>query len=313
MKKNWFAAIAVTFLTVLLTACTSQVLPSKTFGVPTMDYPQYKQQVVEGATWTIPMGVDFLPVGHPLSEQEARLMKLHRDTLKTGGYYYNELRLRHTFEAKYLEAGTSGWFDENGNLRYLVSCGNQTSLIPLAKVCPSTVSCPLGKFSFGDNSHTTVTPKPLQTEADSASGSLKNFLLSWLGLPFLIAFWLIALAALAWLARALYRLFSQSNTPEPPTPIPTPTTPAPAPTPIPTSPVPAPTPVAPATSQEIPSSTMTVRQYGPFMKSTVSDRQADGFHVSADGKEIGVFSTPVNIEDAGERGHFVVHTTTATS
>lgn len=296
MKKwgSFATRLAATLLIVVLTACTSQVSSSKTFTVlPTQSYDQYKQMVVDGTTWTIPMGIDFVPVGHPLSEHEARLLKLHKETLKYRGFFYNELRSRHTFEAKYLEVGTEVWADETDRPRYLVSCGNQISIVPMGVTCPNTVSYP-------------------KTEGAGTFDLQEKLLAFLLALAALIAIGMMLFAAIVWLAGAIARLLSptppvQETTPTPEAP------PTPAPVPVAPTSTPAQVPVAPATSQETPASTVTMRRFGPFKTTTTSDRQEDGFHVVGDGRELGVFTTPVTTEDAGERGHFVVHTTTTTS
>ncbi len=97
-------------------------------------YYGYERVVIQSATWTAPDYInlrDFPPLGGKLTERDARILDLHQEPLKVGGWFVNELRERHTFEVVYLERGTMVWADNAaGNTpRYLVSCGNRINFL----------------------------------------------------------------------------------------------------------------------------------------------------------------------------------------
>ncbi|MBP9711488.1 MAG: hypothetical protein KBD55_00425 [Candidatus Pacebacteria bacterium] len=144
---------------------------------------------------------------------------------------------------------------------------------------------------------------------------------------------LVLLLLLLWLIWAIVRgFYDWLNRPDPTYPLdpiypPTRTT-APTPSPM-TPPVfqPEPAPVAPtpqpakATSASEPvavapvtaakpasvkTTTTMKHRFGPYKRVDVGDRQADGYHVTGDGDEIGVFKSPGRTEDAANDGHYFV-------
>lgn len=313
------------FLTILLAgftlACGSNPVVSKTatHQVPRMEYDAYMKKMIGGKEWVVPAHLDidnWIPMGRILTQRESELLHLRKENLSAGGYYHNEIRERHSFEVKWLEAGTEVWATQDGTPRYLVSCGNLIIEALKTVVPPENVTFPDGKFHYANSveeipNTTDSSPATLKVPP-STSGGMSLFqdlgnkllnLLKWLvGIFLLTTFFVLMLILLMLFFNALYDTMSwlRNRMRGAPTTglAPTPKTIVPPPPP-PASPAPSQTPV------NRPAATRMTR-VGPFNSVHVSDRQTDGFHVSADGREIGVYKNPVRTEDAGSDGHYVV-------
>lgn len=313
--RRLLAVLLISLASVSMLACGGGQVPqqqSVTYEVPTRQEVGHTKKVIAGKTWVIPSHVnidEWPPMGGVLSERDARLMHLHKEPLKEGGFYHNELRERHTFEVAWLEKGEMVWATADGTPRYLVSCGNIIAWVLPITVAPMTVTFPDGRFNFSDND-VVIAPETWTNKLSDGDWSQKipgllsdqgfrNLLGTIVGLILLLLlFWLLYV-----IGREMLRSIRGGGPYHPAVP---PAPPAPAPAPV-VPPAPAPVPPAPApVSQAPPTEATRTTRIGPFKKVEVSDRQADGFHVSADGREIGVFKNPVHTEDAGEKGHYVV-------
>lgn len=314
----------------------TRTVETTTFNVPSKPVELYERKLIDKVNWTVPKAIDitkWVPLGRVLSERDAKLLRLHVETLKYGGFYYNELRERRTFEVTYIAEGTPVWVDEFGIPRYLVSCGNLIGRVEPTQNCPYAVTCPLGKFSYiggedvqGQPSSTSPSPEATQSSNSLNDGALpatsgdsdqnsNNWDFSWLrnGILGLLALGvLLAIAIL--IGWALYRLLQalrNNATPPPPAayaqrpphfPRPVqPVAPAPAPVPNPEPvPTPAPVPVAP---------NPTWRRHGPFDRTENTNAGLPGSHLIAYPRN----GTPVDLgvvgntatDDDGPNGHYV--------
>jgi len=300
------------------------ITPQTQFEVPVSETAQFELRTIDGKSWTVPKGIDldaYPLLGGVLSARDAKLLGLHKETLKEDRIFLNELRERRTFEAANIKAGSEVWVDKLGVVRYLVSCGNRLQMPKVIEACPFTVFCPAGLFKNPDGTLVqgakmpnevrptpTVTPQPAASDNDSvvkkatsggwSFGSFGAAALSLLKLAALLALAMI----LAWLLYALWSFLREEYRRNPP--VPTPVVPAPAPAPVPVVPV-RPVPVAPVVA--IPPAQV-VRRYGPFRTVGITDRGLNGYRVSGDGRDFGTFQLPGRVEvDAMGNQYFVIN------
>ena len=316
MKKG-LLFVTVVALALTLTSCVSQTpATNQTFNVPTKTVEQYKQLVIDGATWTVPVGIDPNPLGGLLSEKEARHMGLHKAKLSVGNFYQNEIRSRHTFEVKYLEEGTDVWEDKDNVPKYLVSCGNQIALVPATPVCPQTVSCPSGNFSFGKEAVAKTTPVDDKESCwfdwfeKTAKVLFSTFLLLAFSIILLCFFFILWKTLMGRWRKKPMPTQPERTTSEQARPpvVDRASNPTPATTPNP-EPVVPPTPTGETLKPTTAAFTETTTHHGPFQKIIIADQGTNGFSLVGDGKQVGIFKGLVSTEDAGEKGHYLVHST----
>ncbi|OGI82790.1 hypothetical protein A3E95_02220 [Candidatus Nomurabacteria bacterium RIFCSPHIGHO2_12_FULL_44_22b] len=250
----------------------------------------------------VPQGADLVkyPIkDHRLSVAEIAKYELHPVVLKADVVVLNFVAKNRAFRLDTLKAGTLALADENGNLVYKEDCGNR---IVEVKECPKCSPTQAGP---------TVTPPPTGGNGLAPGSDLMSFLRrlvpSWMRelLKFLLGLILAALLLLllVGIARAI-RDYWNASVPAPAPPLP----PAPVPLVAPIRPVaPPPPPVHPGlgAGQRGVNNDL---WFGPFQTVTITDRQQDGFHVNVDGRNVATFLQPVRVENAGERGSWVVVT-----
>lgn len=275
-------------------------------------------------TRATPPGVDLVtyPVfpDHAMTSAEMAAMKLHPVLLTEDVVVYNFSHRVKGFIVDTLRKGEVAVADEKGALVYKASCTNRIAVIPPA---PKAAVIPAES-----GSSTAVAP----VDSTSPSSDKEKKESEW-GSEFLDGLWaliksllfLIALILLLWLLAAILRgLYNwidsfgaeggSNHHPSPavvPNPTPTPST-GQTTAPVAVAPTPRPTMVAPATAPTVvpvprhPASTVSIRRWGPFQSISVSDRQANGYHVTGDGQTLGTFANPGRTEDAGAFGHYFV-------
>ncbi|OHA91945.1 MAG: hypothetical protein A3J09_00365 [Candidatus Zambryskibacteria bacterium RIFCSPLOWO2_02_FULL_51_21] len=259
-------------------------------------YYGYEKVVIGSQTWMAPDYINleaFPPLGGKLSERDARILQLHKEPLKTEGWYVNEIRGRRTFEVIWLDKGTMVWASNaSGEPRYLASCGNRISFL-LAHQITYMTSPVVEK---------TTEAAPIVSE-NSGGYTMPGWLRSlWHGLwnlfLFLLALALVAmLLALAFvLGRELYEnLTGRSRDVQP--------QPQARPRPMGPRPIvegPAPVPPPPAAS---------FHRYGPYDHVMIDDEGTKGYRVTGVNGDteipLGTFKW-AQTENASDQGEYVV-------
>jgi hypothetical protein len=334
--KTVLKTLMFVFVAFLTTACSGsnpvapEVTPQTQFEVPVSETAQFEVRTIDGKSWTVPKGIDldaYPLLGGVLSARDAKLLGLHKETLKEDQIFLNELRERRTFEAANIKAGSEVWVDKNGVVRYLVSCGNRLQMPKVIEACPFTVFCPAGLFKNPDGTlvqgakmphEVRPTPTPVASDDDAtakkaladeaakkATSGGWSFPLGWAAWNLLKIFMFLVLAAI--LGAILYTLWDllRNEFRRNPPVLPAPVVPAPAPTPVVPVPPVRPVPVAPVVA--IPPAQV-VRRYGPFRTVGITDRGANGYRISGDGRDVGTFQLPGRVEvDAFGNQYFVIH------
>ncbi len=148
-------AVLAFIASILAAACGTTTTPvtqassTRTIPVQMSETPAFETKMINNVAWTVPKGMDLdkypiinRPSPRRLTAEEVGRMRLHQEVIPVGTVFYNEDPRHHKFWSDTIrKEGRLGWYNEAGELIYIVDCVNRAmKAMPLVS-CQGNVTC----------------------------------------------------------------------------------------------------------------------------------------------------------------------------